>query len=155
MIQGFTRQETIALTGCDSNRLSYLDRTNIISPVKVGNPKKPKCFYSAEQIVRLKLLNHLEDRSSNQGSLKLIQALNDDQLESISQGGRIALISKSPHLLNDSDSWEMFGKCVLEVARQNDGDVCIVDLGLFDVLGVLYAQAEKEHIPDFVVRMNL
>ncbi|MDX2255475.1 MAG: hypothetical protein NW214_08170 [Pseudanabaenaceae cyanobacterium bins.39] len=46
MASGFTRQETIALTGIDSGRLSYLDRTKLVVPLKFGNPKHPKVVYS-------------------------------------------------------------------------------------------------------------
>ncbi|MCY7331128.1 MAG: hypothetical protein LH649_00375 [Pseudanabaena sp. CAN_BIN31] len=51
MTNGFTRQETIDLTGIDSGRLSYLDRTKLVVPLKFGNPKHPKVVYSWQQVL--------------------------------------------------------------------------------------------------------
>ena len=55
--QGFTRQETIILSGCTSSKLAYLDRTKLICPQKLGNPKKPVCLYSWTQLVQTTIIN--------------------------------------------------------------------------------------------------
>lgn len=49
----FTRQRAIALTGADSNRLSYLDRQGLVVPEKFGNPKRPVVLYSEMQLLQI------------------------------------------------------------------------------------------------------
>ena len=45
-MEGFTRQEAIALTRTTSSRLAYLDRVKVVVPQKFGNSKKPVVIYS-------------------------------------------------------------------------------------------------------------
>lgn len=59
----FARQEAIALTGCTSNRLQFLERAKLIMPHRIGKSKKPVVMYSWEQIIAIKVLDSLKARS--------------------------------------------------------------------------------------------
>jgi hypothetical protein len=61
-MQGFTRQEAIALTETTSSRLSYLDRAGIVIPEKYGAGKKPAVIYSWEQLILIRLIESLKDQ---------------------------------------------------------------------------------------------
>jgi hypothetical protein len=48
-MNGFTRQETLALTGITVGMLNYLDETGEVVPTRAGNPPKPlQIAYSVE-----------------------------------------------------------------------------------------------------------
>jgi DNA-binding transcriptional MerR regulator len=75
VISGFTRQETLALTGITSSRLSYLDRTGLVAPVKFGNAKHPQVVYSWEQVLEIKTIGRLREKLSLQEIRKVIDFL--------------------------------------------------------------------------------
>ena len=61
-MEGFTRQETLALTKTTSSRLAYLDRTEVVIPEKYGNSKKPTVIYSWNQVLEIRAINrHLQN----------------------------------------------------------------------------------------------
>jgi DNA-binding transcriptional MerR regulator len=74
---GFTRQETARLCGIAPHKLSYLDETGLIVPEKIGNPSKPTCLYSWRQILEIKAISKLRDKTSLQAIRKIIDFLED------------------------------------------------------------------------------
>lgn len=58
----FARQEAIALTGCTSNRLQFLERAKLIMPHRIGKSKKPVVMYTWEQIIAIKILDKIRTR---------------------------------------------------------------------------------------------
>ncbi|NEQ43055.1 MAG: MerR family transcriptional regulator [Leptolyngbya sp. SIOISBB] len=81
MIEGFTRQETLALTQTTSSRLAYLDRTGVIVPQKYGNPKKPTVIYSWEQVLEIRTIAHMRKQISLQMVRKLVAFLDKHGLD--------------------------------------------------------------------------
>jgi hypothetical protein len=57
MTQFYSRQEAIALSRSTSNRLSYLDRAELVTPLKSGSGKKPVCLYTKPQIEQIRLID--------------------------------------------------------------------------------------------------
>lgn len=74
-MQGYTRQQAIRLSGLSSNKLSYLDRLGLVSPQKTGNPKKPACIYTWEQIIQLRTIYRLRQDASMQQVTKTLNFL--------------------------------------------------------------------------------
>lgn len=97
-MNGFTRQEAIALTGVKSGNLSYMDRTGLVVPSKYGNPQRPTVIYSAEQILQLKIAETLRDRFSLQQIRKVVSAINADTITK--DADRLMLINHEVYLLN-------------------------------------------------------
>lgn len=81
-MDGFTRQETLALTQTTSSRLAYLDRTNVVVPQKYGNPKKPTVIYTWEQLLEIRTIANLRKQISLQMVRKLVAFLDEHGLES-------------------------------------------------------------------------
>ncbi|MEH2336064.1 MerR family transcriptional regulator [Nostoc sp.] len=77
VINGFTRQETIALAGTTSNRLQYLERTGLIVPQRYGNTKKPTVIYTWEQVLEIRAIKNLRQEISLQIVRKIIEFLDD------------------------------------------------------------------------------
>ncbi|MGF1460282.1 MAG: hypothetical protein ACFBSG_14810 [Leptolyngbyaceae cyanobacterium] len=80
-MEGFTRQETLALTQTTSSRLAYLDRTGVITPAKYGNPKKPTVIYTWEQVLEIRTIANLRKQISLQMVRKLVDFLDQHGLD--------------------------------------------------------------------------
>lgn len=80
-MDGFTRQETLALTQTTSSRLAYLDRTMIVVPQKYGNPKKPTVIYTWEQLLEVRTITNLRKQISLQMVRRLVRFLDENGLD--------------------------------------------------------------------------
>lgn len=150
MASGFTRQETLALTGISSGRLSYLDRTGLVLPIKFGNPKHPSVIYSWEQVLQIKTIERLRETLSLQEIRKVLDFLEKRGYEPSIFKCQLALIGSELYLIED---WEEFGKQVLKVSGKNKGQVAIQSIGsIGDVISDLWKEAEDHHILDFEKR---
>ena len=80
VMDGFTRQEAIALTQTTSSRLAYLDRMEIVVPQKFGNPKKPTVIYTWEQVLEVRAIHDLRQQTSLQMVRKVVEFLDEHGL---------------------------------------------------------------------------
>lgn len=147
MTNGFTRQETIAITGVKSGRLSYLDKTGLVVPDKHGNPKHPKVVYDWEQILQIKIIERLREKLSLQEIRKVIDFLKERRYNPFLFSCKLVLVDKQLYLI---ESWEKFGNLVLEASGANKGQIVIQEIGsIGEVLSELRQEAEKHHVLDF------
>lgn len=151
IIQGFTRQETIALTGIKSGNLSYLDTKGVVVPKKIGSPRRPKVFYTAEQVIQLKVIHLLRDKLSFSACEIVIGFLKAHNYSPFLFVRDLVLVGDELHLIKD---WEDFGELVLRTARENHGKVAIRQLGqIGNVFLFLKVAAERACVPDFSKRI--
>lgn len=152
MVQGFTRQETIALTGTKSGKLSYLDSTGLVVPKKIGSSKRPKVFYSAEQVLQLKVMQRLRERLSLQEIRKVIAFLKERNYKHSLFECNLVFIGDQLYLIED---WQNFGMMVLEASGKNKGQVAIHQIGAIgEVFSELQREAERNAVPDFPKRIE-
>lgn len=153
MASGFTRQETIALTGIDSGRLSYLDRTQLVVPVKFGNPKHPKVFYSWQQVLEIKTIERLREKLPLQEIRKILNFLKERDYEPAFFVHKLVLVNTKLYLIEDLRE---FGLSVLEASRENKGQVVIHEVGAIgDIMTELMREADKHHVLDFEKRAGI
>ena len=126
MTSGFTRQETIALTGIDSGRLSYLDRTKLVVPVKFGNSKHPKVVYSWQQVLEIKTIERLREKLPLQEIRKVLKFLKERDYEPDFFVHNLVLLNTNLYLIEDLRE---FGLAVLEASGENKGQVVIHEVG--------------------------
>lgn len=147
MLNGFTRQETIALTGISSSRLSYLDRTNLVTPRKFGNPKRPKVVYGWKQILEIKTIERLRENLSLQEIRKVLSFLKERDYKTKFFKHNLVFVNSQLYLLED---WHNFGLTVLEASGKNKGQVVIREVGAVgDIISELWQEAHKHQILDF------
>ncbi len=147
MINGFTRQETIAITGVKSGRLSYLDKTGLVVPDKLGNPKHPKVVYDWEKILQIKIIERLREKLSLQEIRKVIEFLKTRGYNPSLFSCKLVLVDKQLYLI---ENWEKFGNLVLEASGANKGQIVIQEIGsIGEVLSELRQEAEKQQVLDF------
>ena len=124
MIEGFTRQEAIALTGINSGQASYWDSSEIVTPAKYGNPRRPLVVYSPEQIVQLKVVSKLRDSLSLQQVRKIISFI---------QSNAIALDSDCLMFVNDevysSTTPAKLGETILALLPHCPDGVLVREIG--------------------------
>ncbi|MEO1094594.1 MAG: MerR family transcriptional regulator [Cyanobacteria bacterium J06638_28] len=126
-MEGFTRQETLALTQTTSSRLAYLDRTSVVVPQKYGNPKKPTVIYTWEQLLEIRTITNLRKQISLQMVRKLVQFLDQHGLDAtlhdkhlVATPSEVFLVmpdwSDMPHVMKVADrEGEGLGQLVLLV----------------------------------------
>jgi DNA-binding transcriptional MerR regulator len=149
-MEGFTRQEAIALTGVTSSRLAYLDRVKLVIPQKYGNSKKPVVIYSWEQILEIRAISNLRQKISLQTIRKIISFLElngfDDQL-------------KDKHLVTVNDEvywvrsdWSDMPEVMKVASGKNNesGQFILVAIPPFiDISKSVWETAKKSKVIDF------
>lgn len=152
MISGFTRQEALSITGITAGRLSYLDETELVSPQKFGNPKRPQVIYSVEQIIELKVISRLREKLSLQEIRKVLKFLKDRNYEQSLFNCRLIFVDEQLYLI---ENWEDFGTLVLKASGKNKGQVVIHEIGkIGEVISELKREAEKHRVLDFEKRIQ-
>jgi DNA-binding transcriptional MerR regulator len=149
-MEGFTRQETLALTKTTSSRLAYLDRSGVIVPEKYGNSKKPTVIYSWEQVLEIRAINDLRQKISLQMVRKIVKFLHESGFEK-------SIRDKHLVVVNDEVDWVMPDWSdmprVMKVAdKKNKGlgqFVLIAIPPLSDIIEEVWKTAKKSKVIDF------
>lgn len=153
MIGGFTRQEALALTGISSGRLSYLDRTKLVLPIKFGNPKHPKVVYSWQQVLEIKTIERLREKLSLQEIRKVLEFLKLKEHKPSFFLHSLVFVNSQLYLIEDLKD---FGSIVLEASGKNQGQVVIQEVGpIGDTIAELWKEAQKHHVLDFDKRFGI
>lgn len=146
MIGGFTRKEVITMTGAKPGNLSYMDRTGLVTPTKLGNLKRPTVIYEIEQVLQIKIIERLRERLSLQEIRKVLKFLQDRNYKPSLFKCNLVLIGEQAYLIEDES---VFGYVVLEASGKNKGQVVIHEIGpIGDVIADLKREAEG-HVLDF------
>lgn len=149
-MEGFTRQETLALTRTTSNRLSYVYRTQVAIPYKYGNPKKPTVIYTWEQVLEIQAIRHLKQEISLQRVRKIIQILQESGFDDSLRDEHLVVV-------NDEMYWMMGNWLNMpQMMKVSDNEnkyqrtfVLIVILQLVCVIQNFCKEADKSKIIDF------
>lgn len=153
MLSGFTRQETLSLTGISSSRLSYLDRTELVIPQKFGNSKHPKVIYTWEQVLEIKTIERLREKLSLQEIRNVLDFLRTKNHIISLFSHTLVFVNKELYLIEDL---EKFGLTVLKASGNNKGQVVIKEIGTVgDVISELFREAEKHQVLDFDKRVSI
>ena len=153
MLHGFTRQETIVLTGISSSRLSYLDRTSLVTPRKIGNKKHPKVIYSWEQVLEIKTIERLRENLSLQEIRKVLSFLRERDYKTSFFQHSLVFVNSQLYLVEDAQE---FGLTVLEASGKNKGQVVIHEVGAVgDIITELWEEAQKHQVLDFDKRAGV
>ena len=151
-MNGFTRQETIALTGLKPGKISYWDKTGLVPPQKFGNPKKPKVVYSWQQVLKLKLISRLREKLSLQETRKVIDFLEGENYSPSIFECRIFVVNSEAYLIHNINE---LGEIVVKASGGDRGKVMIQELEPFKtVLANLREEANNNKVLDFEKRIK-
>ncbi len=149
-MEGFTRQETLALTNTTSSRLAYLDRTGVVVPEKYGNSKKPTVIYRWEQVIEIRVINDLRQKISLQTVRKIVQFLEESGFDT-------SLKDKHLVVVNDEVFWVMpdwsdMPRIMKVAGKKNKGlgqFVLIVLPPISDIIKAVWETAKNSKVIDF------
>jgi DNA-binding transcriptional MerR regulator len=149
-VEGFTRQETLALTNTTSSRLAYLDRTGVVVPEKYGNSKKPTVIYSSKQVLEIRAINDLRQKISLQTVRKIVQFLDEGGFDT-------SLKDKHLVVVNDEVFWVMpdwsdMPRIMKVAGKKNKGlgqFVLIVLPPISDIIKAVWENAKNSKVIDF------
>ncbi len=154
LIQGFTRQETIALTDTTSNQLQYLERQELVIPQRIGKSRKPTVIYSWEQILEIRAIKHLRKKVSSQTIKKIIKFLDQSGVDE-------SLRDKHLMVINDEVFWvqqdwsdlQQKIPTIVKVAGKdnaNIGQYMLLVIPIFsDIIQEVWKAAKKSELIDF------
>lgn len=150
-MDGFTRQETIALTKTTSSRLAYLDRVGVVVPEKYGNTKKPTVIYSWEQVLQIRAINDLRKQVSLQAIREIIQSLETNGYDSSLWDKHLVVVNGDIHwVLPD---WSDIPKVMQLASKKNKagfGQLVLVAIPtLNDIVQAVWDTAKRSKVIDF------
>ena len=146
MIGGFTRRELITMTGAKPGNLSYMDRTGLVTPTKIGNLKRPVVIYTIEQVLQIKIIERLRERLSLQEIRKVLIFIQERNYKPSLFQCNLVLIGEQAYLIEDQSK---FGSVVLEASGKNKGQIVIHEIGpIGDIIADLKREA-RGHVMDF------
>jgi DNA-binding transcriptional MerR regulator len=149
-MDGFTRQETLALTQITSSRLAYLDRTQVVVPEKYGNPKKPTVIYRWEQLLEIRTIANLRKQISLQMVRRLVAFLDTHGLDATLHDKHLVTTPDEVFLVNPD--WSDLPQVMKVADRQDQGVgqlVLLVLPPLNTVIADLWRAAETSKVVDF------
>jgi DNA-binding transcriptional MerR regulator len=149
-MDGFTRQEAIALSKATSSRLAYLDRINLVVPKKYGNTKKPTVVYTWEQVLELRAINDLREQVSLQTIRKMLDFFAKEGYDPKLRDKHLVALNDDIHWI--MPDWSDMPK-IMQVASRKDkglGQLVLVVLpARGSLIMAVWDTANKSNVVDF------
>ncbi|NDJ18569.1 MerR family transcriptional regulator [Myxacorys almedinensis] len=149
-MEGFTRQEAIALAKTTSSNLAYLDRAELVVPEKYGNSKKPTVIYKWEQILEIRVIQDLRKKTSPQTVKKVVQFLQTNGFNSSLADKHLVVINDEVFLV--PPDWSNMPKVMRVASKRSRGlgqFVLVVFPPLEDLVREIWETAKKSEVIDF------
>lgn len=152
---GFTRQETLTLTGCTSSRLAYLEKVGLIIPHRIGNNKRPLVLFTWEQLLEIRAIKNLRKDVSLQTVRNIISFLDESGFDSTLKDKMMVVIDEEVFWVQPdlSDIGQRLPKAVKVAAKRNKGigQYILVTIPPFSaILGeIWHAARESSAVVDF------
>jgi DNA-binding transcriptional MerR regulator len=118
LIDGFTRKETLALTGCTSSRLAYLEKAELIIPQRIEAVGRQMVLFSWEQLLEIRAIKNLRKDISLQKVRKIVDFLNQEGYTDSLRDKKIVVINDEAYWV-DFDLIELPG-LIMKVSSKND-----------------------------------
>ncbi|EAZ90281.1 MerR family transcriptional regulator [Crocosphaera chwakensis] len=155
LIQGFTRQETLALTDTTSNQLQYLERQKLVIPQRIGKSRKPTVIYSWEQILEIRAIKHLRRKNvSSQMIKKIIKFLDKSGVdESLRDKHLIVINNEVFWVQQDWSDLQQKIPTIVKIAGKdnaNIGQYMLLVIPIFsDIVQEVWKAAKNSELIDF------
>lgn len=150
MLKGFTRKEVMNLTGVTSGKLSYWDKTDVVSPDKIGNPKKPTVVYQWKHVMQLQVIMRLKEKLSLQEIRKILDFLESRNYNNSLFECKLFFVGTELYLVENSKE---FADYIVKASGDNRGELVLKEVEPFkSILAGL--KAEENCVPDFEKRIK-
>lgn len=148
MIKGFTRKEVMNLTGATPGKLSYWDKTGVVSPCKTGNPKKPVVLYEWKHIMQLQLIIRLQEKLPLQEIRKVLDFLEERKYNRSLFECKLFFVGEELYLLENSED---FADYIVKASGRNKGKVALREVEPFKTI---LASLKEEVIANDISNFN-
>jgi DNA-binding transcriptional MerR regulator len=153
-IDGFTRQEVIRLTGCNSNRLSYLEKVGLVTPTRIGSSKKPTVLYTWEQMLEIRAIRDLRREISLQTVRSIVDFLNKSGIDDSLRDKQLVVVNNEVFWVKvDFSDIGQIGAAVQRVAsrrRKGIGQYLLLVIPpLVDIVNEIWETASQSQVVDF------
>ncbi|WP_222620523.1 MerR family transcriptional regulator [Sphaerospermopsis sp. LEGE 00249] len=99
------------LTGATSNQLQYLERSELIKPIRVWNgKKKPEVYYTWQQILEIRAIRNLRETTSLQVIRKILNFFENYQIDKTLRDKQIVVVNEEVFWVDIS--WSDFGEII-------------------------------------------
>ncbi|CAD5984672.1 MerR family transcriptional regulator [Planktothrix agardhii] len=120
---GFTRKETMQLTGCTSSRLAYLEKVGLIVPYRYGATSgRPTVVFSWEQLLEIRAIRNLrQEEISLQTVRKIIEFLDKSGYDNSLRNKQLVVVGDEVFWIEQD--WSDFGAnmpTALKIAGKKD-----------------------------------
>ena len=154
LTEGFTRQETLALTEATANQLFYLEKAGLIIPRRIGSNKRPTVLFTWEQILEIRAIRKLREDTSLQRIRKVIDFLNKEGFTDHLRDKQLVVINDSVFWVRTD--WKDFHKNMPEMLlvasnrNKSVGQYTMTVLPPFmDIIDDIWETAKQSKIIDF------
>lgn len=121
-IDGFTRQEVIKLSGCNSNRLAYLEKVGLVVPTRVGSVKKPTVLYTWPQLLEVRAIRDLRKEVSLQTIRSIVDFLNKTGVDDSLRDKQLVVVDEEVFWVDHSDPNPLV-TAILKVASRKKNEI--------------------------------
>lgn len=150
---GFSRQETMKLTGCSSSRLAYLEKVGLIVPTRIGVGRKPIVLFSWEQLLEIIAIKNLRQDVSLQTVRRVVEFLNQSGYDDKLKNKQLVVVNDDVLWLNPDFSDLGDHVSGLTVASKKKGRVgqivLLVIPPLSDIVDEIWETAKQSKVVDF------
>ncbi|NEP82704.1 MAG: MerR family transcriptional regulator [Okeania sp. SIO3B3] len=154
IIEGFTRRETQELSGTSSNRLQYLERSQLVIPHRISKSRRPTVIYTWEQILEIRAIKNLRQSISLQTVRKIINFLDNSGFDDILRDKQLIVIDEEVFWVQQD--WKDFPEKIpsaLKVAGNRSKGVgqyvLLIIPPLSEIVNEVWEVAGKSEIVDF------
>lgn len=154
LIEGFTRSETLVLTGTTSNRLQYLELKELVIPHRIGKSRKPTVIYTWEQILEIRAIKHLRQEISLQSVRKIIEFLDKSGFDDSLRDKQLIVIDDEVFWIRQDwkDFPDQMPSAIKVVGKSGKGigqHVLLVIPALSEIVNEIWEAAKKSEVIDF------
>lgn len=147
---GFSKRESCILSGLSHDRLTYLDRSGLVTPTRVSLPgyARPVLQYTWAQILELKAIAHLRSDVSLQTIRKIVDFIESHSSDSRLSTKRILVINNEVFWVNPdfSDIPNLMVEMVKNPGQTSNTGFYMI---LPDLQGEIIELAKQSEVIDF------
>jgi phage regulator Rha-like protein/DNA-binding transcriptional MerR regulator len=149
IFEGFTRKEVMDLAGTTSNRLQYLERSNLIKPYRVEKTGRPTVLYTWEQLLEIRAIKNLRQSISLQTVRKIIEFLDKSGFDDTLRNKQLICLDEDVFWVKST--WEEMPEILKVAAKRGKGVgqyTLLVIPALIDVVNEVWEAAGKSSVVD-------
>jgi DNA-binding transcriptional MerR regulator len=153
LIAGFTRQETLRLTGYTASRLAYVMKIGLVTPRKIKVRGRSCSVFSWEQLLELRVIQQLRKSTSLQTIRQVMAALQTCGFDRKLHQKQLIVVNNEVFWLQDPGAQPSNQAVILQLTSQKRGPVGQFVLSvipqLYTMIQDIWQVAEQSAVIDF------